>query len=452
MAAPLLADVQLTGAAAGVLLYGLVLAGGVLIFAIARTSPRRRSTQPLSGVELQIQLWLWRRHRSREAAILGATAALGAVGCMVSSLLPVATYTAYAMYPGDPFAGVQEIEATVKGLALFVGAIVALLSVRRALGGEAITAPICLLLATLLVYFTGFAIADVISNAATGPSQYTSGVMVGPGLFALPAAALMTWLACAADVALGARDALRLPHPRAASSPPSEPPLAPPSQPPLPPPLSPPLAPPSAPLRPPRVSGARNEFGDARLVAQSVASGVVLIIFVIVGWLPAVFLIFGLLLTGPNVVAQLYVGRRLDRRFRIDRASVAIVAASVLALAAALGWAVLRPDSVLIVPASARHVGPCDPSVTVPDVGNQVNRSIAGNTTFMTVGSKIYVEDSPVGSAALTALTLDGQDIVCAAGGSGFGEVVVATSAGEATLYVRTTDNVTYRIQVQVRS
>jgi hypothetical protein len=40
---------------------------------------------------------------------------------------------------------------------------------------------------------------------------------------------------------------------------------------------------------------------------------------------------------------------------------------------------------------------------------------------------------------ALTALVLQGPNVVCAAGGSGFGEVLVATDPGRATLLVHTT-------------
>ena len=231
MIARFLSDVQVTGSTADDFVYALGLAGGVLVFVIVRTSPRRSSGKPLSGLELRIQQWLWGRQRTREGAILGVTTALGGLGCIVAFFLPVATYTSYAMYPGDPLAGVQEIEPTVKGLAMVLGLVIALLSLRRAFGGEPVTNPICLLLATLIVYFIGLAIGDIAANAATGASQYMSAVVAGPGLFVLAASAIVAWTASAADLALGLRGALRV----VPSTPPPPPPV----------PLAPPLLPPS---------------------------------------------------------------------------------------------------------------------------------------------------------------------------------------------------------------
>ena len=226
MIARFLADVQVTGSTADDFVYALGLAGGALVFVIVRTSPRRRSGRPLSSFELRIQQWLWRRHRTREGAILGVTTALGGLGCIVAFFLPVATYTSYAMYPGDPLAGVQEIEPTVKGLAMVLGLVIALLSLRRAFGGESVTTPICLLVATLIVYFIGLAIGDIATNAATGASQYMSAVVVGPGLLVLAVAAIVAWTACAADLAFGLRSAL---HVVPSTSPPPQPePLPPP--------------------------------------------------------------------------------------------------------------------------------------------------------------------------------------------------------------------------------
>jgi hypothetical protein len=449
-----LADVKVTGSLASYFLYALAVAVVLLVFVIARTSPRRHSTRSLSGLELQLQVWLWRRQRNREGAILGAIAALGAVLCLLAFFLPVATYTAYPIAPGDPLAGVQEIEPTAKGLALALGLVVALLSVRRAFGGEAVTVLISLLLATLLAFVAALAIADFVANAGTGPDQYMSALVAGPGLFVLPAGAVVAWMACALDVAIGLREPFRV-MPREAQPPPPSPlpPPLPPSVPPAFPTAFPPAFPP--PIPPPFTPAARAaqpESSAVRLMAQSIASGAALIVLVLVGWLSPPFLIVGTFLVAPNVVLQLYVARRLGRQFHLDRASVAIAAVSLVALVVALGWAILRPDPVFAVPSDAHHVSACGPSVTVPDVGNQVNRSTAGSTTVMTVGSKIYVEDSPVGSAALAALSLDGPDVVCAAGGFGFGESMVETRAGVATLCVRTTDNVTYRIQVQVNS
>ena len=418
-----LADVHLSGTGAVYFLYALTIPAGLLAFVIMRTSPSRRSQQAVSRVEMQIGTWLWHKQRTRASTILGAAATLGAIGCVLSSVFPMATYTDFPMYPGDPFAGVQEIEGTARGLALALGLIVGLLSVRRAFGGEGITVPICLLLATLLGLFSALAIADFISNAATGPSKYMSAVVAGPGLFTLPAGAVVAWIACAADLAIGLRRAVRSTPREARPSPPRS----------------------AVPLKP-------ADHNSAHLIAQSMITGVVLVVLVVFGWLSAPFLIVGLFMIVPNAVIQFYIGRRKRLPFRLDRSSIAVVAGSLAALAAALGWALVRPDPVFAVPSNAKHVSACGSSVTVPDVGNQVNRSIAGSTTVMTVGSKIYVEDSPVGSAALPALALDGPSVVCAAGGSGFGEVMIGTRPGAATLYVRTTGNVTYRIQIEVTS
>src|SRR5487761_1636170 len=134
MISPALADVHPSGTGAVYLLYALTIPAGLLAFVIMRTSPSRRSQQPISRVELQVGTWLWHKQRTRASTILGAAAALGAIGCVLSSLLPMATYTDFPMYPADPFAGVQEIEGTARGLALALGLIVGLLSVRRAFG------------------------------------------------------------------------------------------------------------------------------------------------------------------------------------------------------------------------------------------------------------------------------------------------------------------------------
>ena len=424
MTATAIADVHIVGTAAVYFLYALFVPVALVVFVISRTSPRRQ-VRAMSRFETQLEPWLWHRGRTRAGEVFGGIAAFGALGCVVAFFLPAATYTEFPFYPGDPLAGVQEIEPTAKGLGLVIGIVVGLLSLRRALGGEGVSVAISFLLTTLLASITGLAVSDFISNAATGPSQYMSAVTAGPGLFILPAGAVVAWMAAAADLSIGIRESLR----GASGKPPSPPP--------------------PSPRR--RAVGTTNpEYSSAHSLARSIAGGVAVAVLVVFGWLPALFLILAVFPVAQNLAIQLYTGLRLRRPFRVDRSSFLVVAASFAVLVAVLGWALVRPDQVFAVPSSARHIRACGPSVTVPDTGNQVNRSIAGTTTVMSVGSKIYVEDTPDGRAALGALALDGPDVACAAGGSGFGEVVVGTKPGAATLYVRTNDNVTYRIQVQV--
>jgi hypothetical protein len=139
------------------------------------------------------------------------------------------------------------------------------------------------------------------------------------------------------------------------------------------------------------------------------------------------------------------------RRFvRIGVGELLVLAVSAVMLAGVGTWVVLRPDPVFAIPSDASAIKICPVSTTVPDEGNQVNSSIAGSTAEMSVGSKIYVTDSPTGTSGLGALKLQGGGLVCAAGPSGFGEAVIAIAPGDATLYVRNSGGDTYRIGLHV--
>jgi hypothetical protein len=140
-------------------------------------------------------------------------------------------------------------------------------------------------------------------------------------------------------------------------------------------------------------------------------------------------------------------GRRL---VRIGVGELLVVAVSVVMLGGVGAWVLVRPNPVFAIPSGVYAIEACPASTTVPDQGNEVNSSTAGSTADMTVGSKVYVTDSPTGASALESLSLLGTNVVCAAGGSGFGEVVIGVAPGDATLYVRSTDGVTYRISLYV--
>lgn len=343
-----IADVHITGAGATYFVYALALLIGLVIVVIARTNPRRR-VRALSRVEQRIEPWLWHKKRTRAGAILGGAAVVGAIGCVLAGVLPVATYVSYAMYPGDPFAGTQEIEGAVQGLAVAVGVIAGLLSLRRALGGEGVTSLVSFVLMTVLAFITGLAVADVIDQAATGASQYMSAVTTGPGLYALVAGVATGWVACAADIAIGVRQAFGSTSRAAAPPPPPAPPAP----------------------RPP--APVTREPIHAHLIAQSIAAAAAFTVLVLAGWLPVAFLLFGLAMIAPSGALQWYLGRRLGRPLRIDRYTVVVVGTSLLGLAAALCWALARPNPVFAVPASGHGIAACGPSVTIPDVGNQVN-------------------------------------------------------------------------------
>ena len=182
------------------------------------------------------------------------------------------------------------------------------------------------------------------------------------------------------------------------------------------------------------------------MVAESLVSGTAVVLVVAGGFLPSGFLILPPVVVALAVAGDVVVWRRLRTPLRLDRYSV-VLAAAALAMLIAIGFGeLLRSDAVLAVPGDAHNVVECAPSVNIPDEGNQVNRSIAGATTVMTIGSKIYIEDAP----APRALHLEGANVVCAGGGSGFGEMLIGTNPGAATLYVDTAAGPTYRIQVQV--
>jgi hypothetical protein len=139
------------------------------------------------------------------------------------------------------------------------------------------------------------------------------------------------------------------------------------------------------------------------------------------------------------------------RRFvRIGLGELLVLAVSAVMLAGVGTWVVLRPDPVFAIPSDASAIKTCPISTAVPDEGNQINSSSAGSTAEMSVGSKIYVADSPTGASALGALKLQGGGLVCAAGPSGFGEAVIAIASGDATLFVRNNGGDTYRISLHV--
>jgi hypothetical protein len=138
------------------------------------------------------------------------------------------------------------------------------------------------------------------------------------------------------------------------------------------------------------------------------------------------------------------------RLVRIGASELLVLAVSVATLAGVGVWVLSRPDPVFAIPSDVYSISACPASTTVPDQGNEVNSSTAGSTADMTVGSKIYVTDSPTGASAFESLKLLGTNVVCAAGRSGFGEAVIGVHQGDAMLYVRSSAGDTYRIGLHV--
>ncbi len=213
-----MADVVVTGPAVGYFFLALVVPAGFLVRLIGRTSPRIH-VQHRSRLETAVAPWLWTRRKHMSVTVLAAVTATGAIVCALTNFLPVITFTRPPLFPGDPFAGPLEHDPTARSLALGLGIVVALLALRRAAGGEGITVPVNLILATVLLFVAALALQDYLSNANAVPGRFAPVVSVGPGLFVLLIGSAVAWLGCVADLASGLSQALRSARRVAAAAP-----------------------------------------------------------------------------------------------------------------------------------------------------------------------------------------------------------------------------------------
>ena len=212
MSGPSVGDVQVTGPAVQYFFYALVVPMVFLIFLIARTSPRAPAYR-LTRFEIMLAPWLWTRRQSSKTMVLAAITGAGAILCAVANFLPVVTFTSQPLFPGDPFAGPMEHDPTAKVMGLVLGIIVGLLALRRAAGGEGITVPISLLLATVLSLVAVLALADYLSNDSPVLDRFAPAVTAGPGLTLLLIGAAVAWVGCAADLVSGISQSIRLARP-----------------------------------------------------------------------------------------------------------------------------------------------------------------------------------------------------------------------------------------------
>ncbi len=277
MSGAVVADALITGPAVQYFFYALAVPAGLLVTLIIRTSPR--SHFRLSRFETAVGPWLWTRHKSRKTVALAAIVGAGAVMCVVANFFPIVTFTSQPLFPGDPFAGPMEHDPTAGALGLALGIVVGLLAVRRAVGGEGITVPISLFLATVLELVA--VLADYLSNDKVISSRFAPVVSAGPGLIVLLIGSAIAWTGCAADLVTGLRTPLRL---IGQQSPSLGPPLDP-SPPPLPPPLdpSPPPLPPSWPVPTPSdiASGRRAALSTLGALALLAIAAAGLTVFVV---------------------------------------------------------------------------------------------------------------------------------------------------------------------------
>ena len=192
-------------------------------------------------------------------------------------------------------------------------------------------------------------------------------------------------------------------------------------------------------------------YRSGTLVVRWFGSIALVVLLVALRVLPPALLAFEGVMLVAALGAEWALWQGHERRLvRIGLGELLVVAVSAVMLAGVGTWVVLRPDPVFAIPSDAATIKTCPVSTAVPDEGNQINSSSAGSTAEMSVGSKIYVEDSPTGADALGAMKLKGAGLVCAAGPSGFGEAVIATASGDVTLFVRTSGGDTYRIGLHV--
>ncbi|HEX6538639.1 MAG TPA: hypothetical protein VF155_05620 [Candidatus Dormibacteraeota bacterium] len=426
-----LADTMITGPAVTYFAFGMAVPVGGYMWLLGRTRPASAAINPVSGWLAAAAAYLWQRTRTRTTVVLAAITAAGAAICCASTTLAFVTFTSPPLFPGDPFAGPAEHDPTARGLALLLGVIIGLLAFRRLVGGEGNTVGITVIAAGCLEIVAALAIADYVSNSQPLTGPYADTVAPGPGLFVLPIGATVALIASALDVVLGLRRAFRQTSADSAVLPPMDE---------------------SSRQRGPISMAATSApaYRPGTILARSFGASTLFVLVVAVGALSPVALVVPLILLASSTERELYLYRQLRRPFRLDKGIVFTVAAGVAILGGVRIWELVRADSVLVVPSDAHPIAACAPSLNVPDQGNQVNRSIAGSTTVMTAGSKIYVEDAPTGDAALTALSIQGPGVVCAAGGSGFGETLIGLKPGVGTLYVRTRGGPTYRIGVRV--
>lgn len=205
----MVADVQITGPAIQYFLYALVIPVGFFFRLVIRTSPRSQVLH-LSKFEMVIAPWLWSREHSTRTVALATVTALGAVICTLTYFLPVVTFTERPLFAGDPFAEPMEHAPSAGALGLALGIVLALLALRRAVGGEGVTVPIALILATLLALVAALALADYLSNDSGVTSRFAPVVTAGPGLIVLFIGSAVAWIGCAADLITGVRRSARL--------------------------------------------------------------------------------------------------------------------------------------------------------------------------------------------------------------------------------------------------
>jgi hypothetical protein len=204
------ADVQVTGTAVQYLFYALTVPIVLLVFLIYRTSPRSPAYN-LSRFETMLAPWLWTRRKRLSTMIFAAITGVGAILCGIANFLPVVTFTSQPLFPGDPFAGAMEHDPTARVMGLILGIIIALFALRRAAGGEGITVPISLLLASVLALVAVLALTDYLGNDGLAPDRFTPAVTAGPGLTVLLIGAAVAWVGCAADLITGIRESMRVP-------------------------------------------------------------------------------------------------------------------------------------------------------------------------------------------------------------------------------------------------
>jgi hypothetical protein len=212
MSGPVVADVQITGTAVSYFFYALIIPVFFLVRLVIRTSPRNPADN-LSRFETTVTPWLWTRARSKTTIACAAIAGAGAVMCAIANFLPVVTFTSQPDFPGDPFAGPMEHDPTARVMGLVLGIIIGLFALRRAAGGEGITAPISLLVATVLVLIAVLALADYLSNDTPIPGRFAPVVTAGPGLIVLLVGSAIAWIGCAADLVSGLRQSISLAKP-----------------------------------------------------------------------------------------------------------------------------------------------------------------------------------------------------------------------------------------------
>jgi hypothetical protein len=208
------ADVQITGAAASYFFYALIVPVFFLVRLVIRTSPRKPAGN-LSRFETAVAPWLWTRATSKTTIACAAITGAGAVMCAIANLLPVVTFTSLPDFPGDPFAGPMEHDPTARVMGLVLGIIIGLFALRRAAGGEGVTAPISLLVATVLVLIAVLALADYLSNDTPIHDRFAPVVTAGPGLVVLLVGSAIAWIGCAADLVSGLRQPLSFAEPSA---------------------------------------------------------------------------------------------------------------------------------------------------------------------------------------------------------------------------------------------